>query len=63
MNTILISVIIGAGINFVIWALLTIIAILSESKHEKFLIGVTFVSGVIALITMAVYVIYNLILF
>lgn len=62
MNAILISIIIGTSINVAVWAVLTIIAVLRGSEHEMFLINGGLASGLITLVALAVYVIYNLIL-
>lgn len=62
MDTFLMSVFMGTSINFIIWQTLTDIAILERSKHEKFLVNGTLVSGVIALVAMLVYVIYRFII-
>lgn len=62
MDEILISVIIGTSINYLIWQVLTCIAVLTRSKHEKFLVNGTLVSGVIALVAMLVYVIYSFVI-
>lgn len=62
MDTFLMSVFMGTSINFIIWQTLTGIAILERSKHEKFLVNGTLVSGVIALVAMLVYVIYRFVI-
>ena len=62
MNTILISIITGTLISTAVWFVLTIIAIFRESKHEMFLFTGGLVNGLIVLVFVVVYVIYNLIL-
>lgn len=61
MEDTLISVLIGTTINYLIWQVLAGIAILDRSKHEKFLVNGTLVSGVITLAVMTVCIIYKLV--
>ena len=62
MDEILISVLIGTSINYLIWHVLTCIAVLTRSKHENFLVNGTLVSGVIAFVAILVYVICSFVI-
>ena len=62
MNAILISIITGTLISTAVWFVLTIIAIFRESKREMFFFTGGLVNGLIVLVFVVVYVIYNLIL-
>lgn len=62
MDEILICVLIGTAINYLVWHVPTCIAVLTRSKHEKFLVNGTLVSGVIAFVAILVYVICSFVI-
>ena len=62
MEDILIEILIGTSINYLIWQVLSGIAVLAKSEHADFLIYVTLVSGVNALAAMTVCIIHKLVI-